>query len=1235
MSENKTIKKVAVLGGGIGSMSAVYELLKATQNDPDTTYQITVYQMGWRLGGKGASGRNAEAFERIEEHGLHMWFGMYNNAFNQIKAVYDELNRPPNMPLATWKAAFTPENRLAAEEWLNNAWRQDDVILPQNDLEPGGNHEFLPPIDYLEDILSIVLRRMAGTDFFEKLVRDDDHPIEVLHEGDREQRPIVHAIHWIETILEKGLRIVLDSALLRDVFARCLEAVRARLKTLLGDLSGHHHDTRCAYIMLDIAFTTVIGILEDNVLENGFDSINEYDLIEWLGKHGAAPEALSSSFLRGAYDALFAFDGGDTDHPDIEAGTTLKCAMLAFGSRGSVLYKMNAGMGDVIFGPCYEVLKRRGVQFKFFHCVKALELSADKKQIERIQIGQQVHLLNGQTEYHPLKTVKDLPSWPSRPLYEQLDPADAQALQEGHVNLESAWADWEDRANITLQRGQDFDLVIYGMSLGPVVHTCQELMAANPRFKAMAENVKTVQTQAFQLWTNKSTAEMGWTSKARVMGSYVQPLDTWSEMNQVLDREDWPPELNVKSISYFCGPMKAESVIPPPGDHAFPKQMREKVQAQALQYMTRDVAFQWPKGVQPNGTFDWNNLAAPSGITGEKRFDAQFFRANIDPSERYVLTAKGTSKYRLRTNDTGFDNLFLTGDWIDNGMNVGAVESAVMGGILCARAVSGKYIPIVGESILHGGIDLPPAPAGLYAQLQAKAQAQADAVKDDPAARLALRKAFYEKYGDSVKGENGMGYGDAEIAFMEWEIKRGVLNPLNGPKPGSPWWYNVNLQFIYWGELARLVQESGFAFSELDDEVSFWLDYIRRPSPGSWFRAHNRCIASGYVQFVNLAREETVFERLFMNEVLYRLLYSGLSEMEPVSKLPFLSLLAPIFDPEVGGINIMVKIPAFYPDNYPMTERDALNIAYQGRSVADKEAKDVDDWLILPHIEKIYAISADWLALPALKDYADRNQPIYPDKSMPEPHGNGVVKGKVQSLLVSAEVDTATIAAFLPPELELSAQQISRPGTHPLIVFFSKNRLHASLLPWPVFQYNELAFLIPYVNFKGKTSVYAFTPILFVDSRLVSWLGEYVWDFNKLLADFQTVPPIQRGWRWLLDSNNVHFETDQDGKRLADASCTNAGEPNMLNDLPNIEGLKTMLDLPGLMGREGKFSQVNISMNYETAEVLPVSGAVNVAHLDDFPIQNLQLPFGPLGATPFGGVRINWDLTLGSPFNAK
>jgi uncharacterized protein with NAD-binding domain and iron-sulfur cluster len=88
MADHPAAKKVAILGGGMGALTAAYQLSEKGG------YDITVYQLGWRLGGQGASGRNLNLADRIEEHGLHVWFGFYENAFQLMQKCYMELGRP-------------------------------------------------------------------------------------------------------------------------------------------------------------------------------------------------------------------------------------------------------------------------------------------------------------------------------------------------------------------------------------------------------------------------------------------------------------------------------------------------------------------------------------------------------------------------------------------------------------------------------------------------------------------------------------------------------------------------------------------------------------------------------------------------------------------------------------------------------------------------------------------------------------------------------------------------------------------------------------------------------------------------------------------------------------------------------------------------------------------------------------------------------------------------------------
>jgi uncharacterized protein with NAD-binding domain and iron-sulfur cluster len=127
--------KVAVLGGGVGSLVTAFELTSTPALQDK--YEVTVYQMGWRLGGKGASGRNMYHQGRIEEHGLHIWFGFYENAFNCIQRCYAELGRAPGTPLATWKDAFKPNSAFVLNEFYKDEWRDWNILFPANSSTPG------------------------------------------------------------------------------------------------------------------------------------------------------------------------------------------------------------------------------------------------------------------------------------------------------------------------------------------------------------------------------------------------------------------------------------------------------------------------------------------------------------------------------------------------------------------------------------------------------------------------------------------------------------------------------------------------------------------------------------------------------------------------------------------------------------------------------------------------------------------------------------------------------------------------------------------------------------------------------------------------------------------------------------------------------------------------------------------------------------------------------------------
>src|SRR5262249_12566988 len=160
----------------------------------------------------------------------------------------------------------------------------------------------------------------------------------------------------------------------------------------------------------------------------------------------------------------------------------------------------------------------------------------------------------------------------------------------------------------------------------------------------------------------------------------------------------WAAGLCVKNISYFCCPLSEPAPIPEPGaDPNFPGREARRVKDESLTFLRQAVGALWPQGVVPpeTGPLDWACLVDPAGRAGAARFDAQFWRANIDPTERYVLSVKGSTAHRLGAGESGFTNLYLAGDWTRNGLNAGCVEAAVISGMQASRAICGEPRVIV------------------------------------------------------------------------------------------------------------------------------------------------------------------------------------------------------------------------------------------------------------------------------------------------------------------------------------------------------------------------------------------------------------------------------------------------------------------------------------------------------------------------------------------------------------
>ncbi len=701
-------RKIAILGGGVGAMTAAFELT-ATQALRERN-DVTVYQVGWRLGGKGASGRHSGPGARIEEHGLHVWSGFYDNAIRQMKACLKELKDAGiDGVYSDFDAAFIAHNNIALGDGPGNGWKFWPVRPENNDAVPGEGSVLLSPWEYFTE-LTRYLRDMLDQSPVQPSA--DDHPEQRLSGElrqrlrrhlvpDRADEPVtpLHALHDFAQRLPSNAttHAVEDSEALRGL----TREVHATIKSHRTALAGHADADLMHEVLLalDLGGAALRGMVADGVVTHGFDVIDHEEISHWLAKHGARPETIDSPLVRAVYDYAFGFRHGMTDHAHraIGAGTFLKGSMRLFLTyKGSIFFKMRAGMGDTIFTPYYKVLKARGVKFRFFHKVRELKLDHSKQAIEHIGIDRQATVLAD--DYDPFVRVADLDCWPSQPQFDQL--AEAEALRSRQINLESSWTDWEPVGRVTLQRGQDFDEVVLGISIAALPAVAGDLIAADPSWRHMVEKVETVATQAMQLWLRPDTGDLGWQHGDSILTAYADPMNTWADMTHLDASETWPEADRPGSIAYFCGPLADPDHLPPFTDTGFPARAVADVRDQSLRWLNGIIDTLWPMAKDPgSGSFDQSMLISPDPQPGDDAWASQYFRANFEPTDRYVLSVPGSTTARLRADRSGFRNLWLAGDWTYTGINAGCVEAAAMSGLRAAAGLMGVVPDIVGEEV--------------------------------------------------------------------------------------------------------------------------------------------------------------------------------------------------------------------------------------------------------------------------------------------------------------------------------------------------------------------------------------------------------------------------------------------------------------------------------------------------------------------------------------------------------
>jgi len=199
-------------------------------------------------------------------------------------------------------------------------------------------------------------------------------------------------------------------------------------------------------------------------------------------------------------------------------------------------------------------------------------------------------------------------------------------------------------------------------------------------------------------------------------------------------------------------------------------------------------------------------------------------------------------------------------------------------------------------SVTGGGSDGVGESLGTAAAVAAE---QVAVVRDLPQGRLDLLRASYAPLPGAPPMH--LRYRRAALAFMSWQVGRGLLNPLDHERPGSPWWRAVNERLLRdtCEARARLLGHPGPASSP---SVAPAVRFAREPSSTTWYRAHNVTVVTAYLDHRALAEREDRVERFFINLVLLRLLYAHALVAAPRLALGWCAPVAPwLGDPRRAG----------------------------------------------------------------------------------------------------------------------------------------------------------------------------------------------------------------------------------------------------------------------------------------------------------------------------------------------
>lgn len=659
--------RLIILGGGIAGLTAAY-YASADRYLEVFPGGIHVYEASDRLGGKGSSLRgpkdNGEIRNRIEEHGLHVFFGSYDNAFALLANCHADLDIAVREGRhVRWSSAlrsvadgFRACSTIGIADYDGAAWRTWVAQFPEDAISRPWD-----PRTRDSSVTSISVLAARALQLAESFVRSLASPRVPDERGsanflDATMFPLPLILPMARNLASPVFRALEDFLVSPRSKTNGLELIGWALRIIAlsareirnrnEELLRKHDSVRRLWSLTDLLLAAVRGLIDDGVLATGnVDLIDDLDLREWLVLHGASQEAVDSGLLKAlVYDLPFAYEDGDPNRPRASAGVGVYGLFrLLLTYRGALMWKMNAGMGEIVFAPIYEALKVRGVNFHFGYEVKGIAIetkgsvppSATKIDflVRRLRVD----------KLETLSVESDLLSG-TLPYWQRLSDSDA---------VRTCFS-------LDLKSG---DMVVYALPVG----TINKILSQKPDpWSRCAASVKAVATVALQVWYDGRVSDLApWASRDITVGGFTEPYDTWSDMALLAGETRATQPDRPMSVNYFC--------------NAAPDRADENAGALNDSFLNHTLRQLLP------------------GFDRERVID-MLSRLNDSDSERHSLSLPGTASARLRPDDSSIRNMRPVGDWTRNRINAGCVEAAVTSGMLAARVLRpDRDLPIFGE----------------------------------------------------------------------------------------------------------------------------------------------------------------------------------------------------------------------------------------------------------------------------------------------------------------------------------------------------------------------------------------------------------------------------------------------------------------------------------------------------------------------------------------------------------